>query len=108
MAPALLPSVMQVCNLLIHKGVLLLIIAFSGSTRQSSMCRDMQSVRIVELAYSLIHLAVVDVREPLVILEPQQVFVQMVVNLGVALNRSAIKCQQLGCKTRWVCSIVTN
>jgi hypothetical protein len=56
------------------------------------MHRDMQSVWIVELAYSLICLAVVDIREPLVILEPQQVFVQMVVNLGVALNRPAIEC----------------
>jgi hypothetical protein len=72
------------------------------------MCRDMESVWIVELAYLLIRLAKIDVREPLVILEPQQVFVQMVVNLGVALNRPAIECRQLGCETRWVCSIVTN
>jgi hypothetical protein len=72
------------------------------------MRRDMWSARIAELTYLLIHLATVDVREPLVISEPQQVFVQMVVNLGVALNRPAIECQQLGCKTQGVFSIVTN
>jgi hypothetical protein len=48
---ALMSSVKQVCNLLIRGDVLLLIITFSGSTRQSLMHRDMQSAQIAEPAY---------------------------------------------------------
>ena len=48
---ALMSSVKQVCNVLIHGDVLLLIITFSGYIRQSSMHRDMQSVQIAELTY---------------------------------------------------------